>query len=132
MKRTHTPVAVALALLVSTILVSCGGGGSSGTMSASSAGAPASGMVSAFGSVFVNGTEYSIDGSTNVLDGANDDAPGGDTLTIGGVMVTLNGSTKLRYPGAAGSPTLAGFFANMTVGTTVAAAVGTPGPPQER
>jgi len=55
------------------------------------------------------------------------DSPSGDTMTIGGVLVTLNGSTTLAYPGAGGSPTLTGFFAAVQPGTTVAAAIGTAG-----
>ncbi len=55
------------------------------------------------------------------------DNPSADTMTIAGIMVTLNSSTRLFYMGAGSSPTLAGFFAAITPNTTVAGALGTPG-----
>jgi hypothetical protein len=50
-----------------------------------------------------------------------------DTMTIAGITVTLNSSTKLFYPGSGSSPTLTGFFAAITPNSTVAAAYGAPG-----
>jgi Domain of unknown function (DUF5666) len=55
------------------------------------------------------------------------DSSSADTMTIAGVTVTLNSSTKLFYPGAGSSPTLSGFFAAITPNSTVAAAFGAPG-----
>jgi hypothetical protein len=55
------------------------------------------------------------------------DSASGDTMTIAGITVTLNSSTRLFYPGAGSTPTLAGFFAAITQGTSVGAALGTPG-----
>src|SRR5271165_952293 len=66
---------VAVAAL--SILAACGGGSSmSGTSSGSAMmpSAGASGVITGFGSVFVNGHEYATDASTQVLDG-DDDAP---------------------------------------------------------
>jgi len=48
-------------------------------------------------------------------------------MTIAGITVTLNSSTKLFYPGSGSSPTLTGFFAAITPNSTVAAAYGAPG-----
>ena len=79
MKRKHILLAAAFAVAAAVALVSCGGGsGSNGSMSGNqSMGAPnnASGVITAFGSILVNGTEYATNGSTNVVDGDNDDAP---------------------------------------------------------
>jgi hypothetical protein len=55
------------------------------------------------------------------------DSSSADTMTIAGITVTLNSSTKLFYSGAGSSPTLSGFFAAITPGTTVAGALGAPG-----
>jgi hypothetical protein len=74
-----------LATAIATLLVACGGGssgssaaltsslGSSGTPTATQA-VTASGVITAFGSVFVNGNEFRVDNSTSVLDGDADDA----------------------------------------------------------
>jgi len=55
------------------------------------------------------------------------DSASADTMTIAGITVTLNSSTKLFYSGAGSSPTLSGFFAAITPNTTVGAAFGAPG-----
>jgi hypothetical protein len=55
------------------------------------------------------------------------DSSSADTMTIAGITVTLNSSTKLFYSGAGSTPTLTGFFAAITPNTTVAAALGAPG-----
>jgi hypothetical protein len=57
------------------------------------------------------------------------DAGGSGTLTVGGIEVTLSASTALYYPGAetGSGGTLSGFFAALTVGSTVVSITGTPG-----
>ena len=55
------------------------------------------------------------------------DTPASDTLNIGGITVTLGSGTTLLYPAAGSTPTLAGFFAAVTVQSSVVAIVGTAG-----
>ena len=55
------------------------------------------------------------------------DVPAADTVSIGGVTATLGAGTTLLYPGAGTSPTLAGFFAGVTVQSTVVVILGTAG-----
>jgi len=57
---------------------------------------------------------------------SGDDAPN-DKMTVAGIMVTLNGSTKLFYPGAGSMPTLPGFFGAITPNTSIGGAIGMPG-----
>jgi hypothetical protein len=72
----------------------------------STSGAPnsASGVITAFGSVFVNGTEFAVDGSTTVVDGDADDAPAtADALRVG-MTVDVDASDRdarqLRFTSA--------------------------------
>jgi len=93
MKRKYFLLAAAFAVAAAAALVSCGGGSSSGSMSGNtSMGAPvsASGVITAFGSILVNGTEYGTDGSTTVVDGDNDDAPSSLGALRVGMTVDLN------------------------------------------
>jgi len=94
MKRDHFVLAVAIVVAVATALVSSCGGGSSGSSSGASMGAPttASGVLTAFGSIFVNGTEYATSGSTTVVDGDNDDAPSSLAALQAGMTVDVNSS----------------------------------------
>ena len=55
------------------------------------------------------------------------DSASADTMTVAGVTVTLNSSTRLFYLGAGAAPTLTGLFSAITPNTSVAAAFGTPG-----
>jgi len=55
------------------------------------------------------------------------DSSSADTLSIGGVTATLGSSTMLRYQGAGSNPTLGGFFAALTVNSSVAWVIGTAG-----
>ena len=55
------------------------------------------------------------------------DSASADTFNAGGIMVTLNSSSVLFYPGAGLTPSLSGFFAAIAPGTSVAAAIGVPG-----
>jgi hypothetical protein len=97
-------------------LVSCGGGGSGGSSSSGSMAssgtsttmgatpASASGVISAFGSVIVNGTEYAVDSSTSVVDGDSDDAPStASALQVGmtvDVTASATAATKVRFTSA--------------------------------
>jgi uncharacterized protein DUF5666 len=97
---------VAVAAL--SILAACGGGSSmSGTSSGSAvmASGGASGVITGFGSVFVNGHEYATDASTQVLDGDNDDAPSSTANLQVGMTVDLDAAggqaaTMLRITSA--------------------------------
>jgi len=90
------------------ILASCSGGSggsvpmnSSTSTTSSATPASASGVISAFGSVFVNGTEYAVDGSTNVVDGDSDDAPASASALQVGMTVDVAASgtaaTMIRF-----------------------------------
>jgi len=50
-----------------------------------------------------------------------------DTLTIGSVTITLDASTRLRYPMSGGSPSISAFLAAITTGSSIVAVVGTQG-----
>jgi len=97
------------------LVTSCGGGSggssplgsSTSTGTSTTAGAPpasASGVITAFGSVFVNGTEYAVDGSTNVVDGDSDDAPSSASMLQVGMTVDVTASgtaaTMVRFTSA--------------------------------
>ncbi|HEY4038116.1 MAG TPA: DUF5666 domain-containing protein [Burkholderiaceae bacterium] len=58
---------------------------------------------------------------------ASDNAPTDTMMTVAGITVTLSSSTQLFYSGAGSSPTLAGFFAAITPGSSIALAFGPPG-----
>ena len=69
-------------------LAGCGGGSSSTTSSAGSS--TISGVITGFGSVYVNGVEYETDGASISLDGQ-----GGSEQELGvGMVVTLQGSSS--------------------------------------
>src|SRR5712675_1480110 len=74
-------------------LASCGGG-TSGT---GGSGVTSTGTITAFGSVFVNGVEFSTSGATIVLDGN----PAAESNLRVGMVVTVNGSRS----GSSGSAT---------------------------
>src|SRR5437879_13491771 len=74
MKRTTLIAGTGVALLAATILVACGGGGSSSGSSGTPRMMGASGVITGFGSVFVNGREFATGMQTQVLDGDSDDA----------------------------------------------------------
>ena len=65
-------------------LASCGGG----TNGTSGSGVTSTGTITAFGSVFVNGVEFSTSGATIVRDGN----PATETNLRVGMVVTVNGS----------------------------------------
>ncbi len=86
MKRTHVAMAVLAACSVWGLLA-CSGGGSS---SAAPAGKTISGVITGFGSVYVNGIEYDTTGASVRLD----DVPGDELQLQPGMLVTLHGSTN--------------------------------------
>ena len=93
MKQRYFVLAAASAVAAAVALVSCGGGGSYGSMSGNpSMGAPnsASGVISAFGSILVNGSEYATNASTNVVDGDDDDARSSIAALRVGMTVDLD------------------------------------------
>lgn len=100
MNRKILLTAAGLALATVTLLVACGGGSSSGS-SASSSGAAgstptattASGVLSSFGSVVVNGAEYAVANSTSVVDGDSDDATSGTASLQVGMRVDVDASS---------------------------------------
>lgn len=137
MQWTTLGVAVAL----STLLAACGGGSSDASSAASTASSTtstsstsntttsatstatnvtASGIVTAFGSVIVNGTEYAVDGSTTVVNGDLDDASSSySALKVGmtvEVMTASSGYASLvRYTSAVSGEVDAIDTANSTL-----------------
>jgi hypothetical protein len=101
MKAKHLTLAAAAALAAATVLVACGGG-SSGSSTSASTTSSASGVVSAFGSIYVNGTKYVTGGSTSVVDGDADDA----ASSLGALQV---GMTVDVDAGSSGSGPTANF-----------------------
>src|SRR5467141_136116 len=139
MKRTTLIAVTGVALLAATILVACGGGGSS----SGSSGAPRmmgdSGVITAFGSVFVNGREFATGMQTQVLDGDSDDAASSTADLQVGMTVDVDASsgtaTMLRFTSAvrgeidaidtmASTLTVLGQTVKITTGTSFAGNVG--------
>ena len=101
MKRRIWIAGTWVALAAAAILAACGGG-SSGNSSSGMAGA--SGVITGFGSVFVNGKEFATDTHTQVLDGDNDDAASATANLQVGMTVDVDASsgtaTMLRFTSA--------------------------------
>jgi hypothetical protein len=98
MKRNQqflTALAVAMAAAIG--IAACGGGssGSSATSTPSPTQSPsaASGVLTAFGSIFVNGSEYATNGSTSVVDGDNDDASSSASALQVGMTVDVDATS---------------------------------------
>jgi Domain of unknown function (DUF5666) len=82
--------AVGLAGLVAAVVVACGGGGGGGNFAGIDRLGVTNGTITGFGSVFVNGVEYSTTGTTFSID----DAPGTqDNLQVG-QQVTVQWSSS--------------------------------------
>ena len=131
-----------IALAAATILAACGGGSSGGMSSSSSMSssmASASGTITGFGSVFVNGQEFATDMHTQVLDGDNDDAASSTSSLAVGMTVDVDASggsaTMLRFTSAVrgevdavdqmqGTLTVLGQTVQTTGGTSFAGNVG--------
>lgn len=69
-------LALGIAAAGTALLFACGGGSSGGSASGSGTGTPteASGVIDAFGSIFVNGLEYQTNSSTSFIDDDNNGA----------------------------------------------------------
>ena len=82
----YSTISIAIAGMIG--LSGCGGGGgsSSGTDSVTT-----SGVITGFGSVYVNGVEYETDGSSFSLDDGDDGIESEDELEVG-MVVTLTGT----------------------------------------
>ena len=83
------------ALCAAAALVACGGGSSStsgATTGGSAQAVTASGVVTAFGSVIVNGVEYATGAGTVVVDGDNDDAASTMSAVQAGMAVDVASS----------------------------------------
>jgi hypothetical protein len=136
----HKGLIAAASIVAATvaILAACGGG-SSGGMSGSSSMAGASGTITGFGSVFVNGQEFATDMHTQVLDGDNDDAASSTSNLAVGMTVDVDASggsaTMLRFTSAVrgevdavdptnGTLTVLGQTVQTTGGTSFAGNVG--------
>src|ERR1700688_912962 len=102
--------ALAPAAVTAIVLVACGGGSSNSANNAAMsnpsqlppppppppAGANnASGVISAFGSVFVGGTEYRTDTGTGIIDGDADDAAGTSAALLVGMNVDIDADANL-------------------------------------
>ncbi len=85
-------------LAAATLLAACGGGSSNSPMTANPT--QASGVISAFGSIFVGGTEYATSSATSILDGDNDDAPVSASDLQVGMTVDLNAQAGGGMPAA--------------------------------
>ena len=93
----YSTISIAIAGIIG--LSGCGGGGgsSSGTGSVTT-----SGVITGFGSVYVNGVEYETDGSSFSLDDGDDGIESEDELEVG-MVVTLTGT--LNADGVTGTAT---------------------------
>jgi Domain of unknown function (DUF5666) len=110
MNRNSWIIAGGLSAALSVLLVACGGSvsmtnpASVAAVSNNSQGVSASGMVTAFGSVFVNGKEFMVDNSTAVVDGdADDEAASAAALHVGmdvDVIASGNEASLVRFTSA--------------------------------
>jgi hypothetical protein len=105
MKRKLLFAGISVALAAATILAACGGGSSGSSMGTSASTMHgASGTITGFGSVFVNGTEFATDMHTQVLDGDNDDAASSTANLQVGMTVDVDAAggsaSMLRFTSA--------------------------------
>lgn len=82
---TVRPLVTAISIA---LLAACGGGGDSSPLSGSSSGTTTVGVITGFGSIYVNGVEYETSGATIAID----DNPGLETELGVGDVVVLKGS----------------------------------------
>jgi len=103
MERRILIAGASAALAAALMLAACGGGSSGGSPGASGI-SGASGVVTGFGSVFVNGQEFATGSGTQVLDGDNDDAASSTASLQVGMTVDVDASggsaTMLRFTSA--------------------------------
>jgi hypothetical protein len=93
----YSIISIAIAGIIG--LSGCGGGGGSSSETGS---VTTSGVITGFGSVYVNGVEYETDGSSFSLDDGDDGIESEDELEVG-MVVTLTGT--LNADGVTGTAT---------------------------
>jgi hypothetical protein len=97
MKFQHLALAAAAAVVM--VLSACGGGGNGGTASVGTSASPSmnatsSGSITAFGSVFVNGHEFSTANVSVVYDDTGTTTPSTTGLEVGMVVDVVPASTS--------------------------------------
>ena len=95
MNKTLRITALSLAIASVTGLTACGGGGSDSTDSdtATSGNTTTSGVVTGFGSIFVDGVEFETESSSFSLDDGDDGPENEDGLAVG-MVVTVTGTVN--------------------------------------
>jgi hypothetical protein len=88
-RLTHTTLYAFIAAALTTVIVACGGAG--GLAGIGGSGYIATGTITGFGSVFVNGIEFETDTAAIEVDGVSGKTQ--DDLAIG-MVVTINGSVN--------------------------------------
>ena len=120
--NTFQRKSLALAVFGALAFAGCGGGSSSSTGSTTGAGVKHTGVITGFGSVFVNGVEYETASSSVTLDGV----AGKDSNLKIGMVVTVEGSVnKDGLHGTASSINYADELEGIVTGTPNIAADGT-------
>ena len=109
---------IVLAVFGALAVAGCGGGSSSSTGSTAGAGVKHTGVITGFGSVFVNGVEYETGSSSVMLDGV----AGKDSNLKIGMVVTVEGSVnKDGLHGTATSINYADELEGIVTATNIAA-----------
>ena len=90
-KLKITAVSLAIASIIG--LTACGGGGGDSDSSGTSSNSITSGVVTGFGSVFVNGVEFETDSSSFSLDDGDDGQENEDGLAVG-MVVSVTGTVN--------------------------------------
>jgi hypothetical protein len=90
-------------MTVAALLLACGGGGGGNVAGIGGTGITASGTITGFGSIFVNGVEFETGNASIVVD----DNPGVESDLRLGMVVTVTGS--LNAGGATGTATMVAF-----------------------
>ncbi|MEN8206350.1 MAG: DUF5666 domain-containing protein [Pseudomonadota bacterium] len=94
MNRKSKITAISLAIASIIGLTACGGGGSDSTDSTGTSGNTiTSGVVTGFGSIFVDGVEFETDSSSFSLDDGDDGQENEDGLAVG-MVVTITGTVN--------------------------------------
>ena len=90
MNRKFFVIGAAMGLALSAVLVACGGSSNSSSPSNPPTASAASGVLTAFGSVYVNGVPYAVDANTAVVDGDADDATSSTAALQVGMTVDVD------------------------------------------
>lgn len=116
--NTFQRKSIVLAVFGALAVAGCGGGSSSSTGSTTGAGVKHTGVITGFGSVFVNGVEYETGSSSVTLDGV----VGKDSNLKIGMVVTVEGSVnKDGLHGTASSINYADELEGIVTAATIAA-----------